>query len=138
MKGLILFISLLLIASCTACNHGPSPAPQATTAKLTLTMIGNTGRAPNGFGKGSVTLAPTPQSGDARCDLVGNNPITCTANFAPGATVTLTVLPDESTLETINGCNVTKCEGCAPGATTCQLTMSGDKTVTAVLIGLIR
>ena len=143
MKDMILFFSLLLIVSCTACNPGPQPAPQATpapqgtTAKLTLTMIGNTGTAPHGFGKGTVTFAPTPQSGNANCNLIGNNPITCTANFAPGATVVLTVLPNDSTLESINGCNRTACEGCPPGATTCQLTMNGDKSVNAVLVGLI-
>jgi hypothetical protein len=137
MRDMILFFSLVLIVSCTACKPSPQPTPQATTAKLTLTMIGNTGA---GFGKGIVTFAPTPQSGNAKCNLVGTDPLTCTATFAQAAEVTLSVLPnanDGSRLEKITGCNVTKCEGCAPGETTCQLTMNGDKSVTAVFIGAL-
>jgi hypothetical protein len=98
-------------------------------------MIGNTGLAPAGFGKGAVTFSPAPQSGNAKCNLVGNDPITCTANFAPGAMVRLAVIPEDSRLEKIDGCEVIKCEGCLPGETICQLTMNGDKSVTAVLIG---
>ena len=135
MKHMILFFSLLLIVSFTACNRTPQPVPQATTAKLTLTMIGNTGSAPAGFGKGAVTFSPVPQSGNAKCNLVGNNPITCTATFAPGALVRLAVLPEDSRLEKIDGCEVIKCEGCLPGETICQLTMDRDRSVSAVLIG---
>jgi len=135
MKHMILFFSLLLIFSFAACNRSPQPIPQATTAKLTLTMIGNTGLAPAGFGKGAVTFSPAPQSGNAKCNLVGNTPITCTANFAPGAMVRLAVLPEDSRLEKMDGCEVIKCEGCPLGETICQLAMNGDKSVSAVLIG---
>ena len=135
MKALILFSLLLLILSCTVCNRGPSPAPQATTARLTLTMIP---RRRTEFGNGTITLAPAPKSGNATCKLVGDQPITCTEDFPVGATVTLMVVPNEtSDVESTNGCNVTKCEGCPPRATTCQLTMNGDRSVTTVLVGLL-
>lgn len=133
----ILACSFLLLASCGACNR-PQPSPQSTTSKLTLTLIGNTGVAPSGFGKGVVEFSPGPQSGDSSCSLVGNSPITCTSSFAQGQMVVLSVLPNESRLESIDGCTVTKCEGCQPGKTTCQLTMNGDKSVTVVFVGLIR
>lgn len=134
MKHLILF-SLVLILSCASCNRGPSPGPQATTAKLTLTMIPIKRTE---FGNGTITFTPTPKSGNSNCKLVGDQPISCTEDFTPGATVTLLVVPNEtSDVDSISGCNVTKCEGCPPRATTCQLTMNGDKSVTAKLIGLM-
>jgi len=137
MNNKILICSLLLMASCTACNRTVRPSPQTTTSRLTVTLIGNTGAAPFGFGKGRVKFSPVPQSGNASCELVGTNPTTCTAIFGQGETVVLTAFPDASTLERIDGCTVTKCQGCSPGEATCQLTMNGDKSVTAVFVGLI-
>src|SRR5258707_190634 len=130
MKLLILPFSLLFTLSCVACR----PQPRATSTKLTLTM---TPVRRTEFGNGTITYAPTPKSGNASCKLVGDKPVTCTEDFTQGETVTLTVRPDQtSTLDSINGCNVTKCEGCPPAVTTCQLTMNGDKSVTAPLIAL--
>ena len=138
MKPMILFFSLLLILSCIACNRSPQPVPQASTATLALTLspLGNKGNGP--LGNGTVRLTPNPQSGNVNCQLVGNQPITCVEQFVRGATVILRVSPEDSTLESINGCNVTKCEGCPLGVTTCQVTMDGDKGVSAVFIGLIK
>jgi hypothetical protein len=134
MKTLLLFFLFLAILPLTACR--PSPGPQATTAKLTLTL---TPVRRTEFGSGTVTFTPTPKSGDANCKLVGDKPITCSANFSLGESVTLSVFadPQASSLESINGCTVTKCEGCRPGETTCQLTMDGDKSVAASFIGLL-
>jgi|GEM_PF-5078671 len=131
MKIRILFFSLLLTVSCAACNRGPKPVPQGSTSKLTLTVspLGNRGNNP---GSGSVKLTPTPQSGNADCAVAGNQPITCVVEFAPGATVSLRVVPDSSIIESLNGCNVTGCEGCPPGVTTCQVVMNRDQAVSVV------
>src|SRR5215510_553748 len=122
MRVLILFSLFLLILSSTACNRVPSPIPQATTAKLTLTLIPIRSTE---WGNGSVRLAPAPKSGNTTCKLVGEQSTTCAEDFTLGQEVTLLFVPNEtSNVQSTSGCDVTKCEGCPPRATTCRLTMN--------------
>lgn len=137
MKILAAASLLFLILSSLGCSVlGLGGTPKAKIVKLSLTMNPHCldGNGPSGAG--TIALTPPPQSSSGTCALTGDNPVTCDAGYTQGAIVTLTAAPDPrpgpdgkpiATFEAFDGI-----DGCAKGATSCHLTMDGDKQVTAV------
>ncbi len=144
MKSITLILALVSLLLVTGCNRGPSP--NAIGSKLTLAMHPNCshGNGPTGIGR--VTYAPVPQSGHTECRTAGDKSITCNEAFNPDTTVTLMAIPDPvlgpdgkplTLIEKIDGCNATACQGCPPGAWTCQVKMDADKLVEAYFCGRV-
>lgn len=144
MKSLTLVLALVFVLSASGCNRGPSP--NATGAKLTLAMHPKCSHGNGPVGIGKVTYTPVPQSGHVECRTAGEKSITCNEAFTQGTTVTLVAIPDQvfgpdskplTLIEKIDGCHATACEGCPPGAWTCQVTMDSDKLVEAYFCGRV-
>lgn len=103
-------------------------------ATLATTVTRYTPRGSGVTATGTVTVSPRPLTGDAECVLGAPElPVTCTATFDRGATVTLTAKPGpQSVLNTWKGaaesCNEPEGPG-SPPAPTCTITLTALRTL---------
>ncbi len=142
MNSLTSILVFLSILTCTVYYKGcNSPAPQANTVTLAVTLNPKCTNGNGPSGNGVVKLTPPPQSPSGNCNLAGDNPVKCGGDYPQGTVVTLTAIPDPrpgpgglpiSTFETFTGP-----PECTHGAPTCQLTMDANKQVAAVFCGRI-